>query len=785
MKASFFKSLFTLLFLGVAYAGTAQEFSQMVRGTIIDQDSRMPVVGANVVIVGSDPFKGASTDLDGNFRIEDVPVGRITLQITCLTFEDMVLPNMLVGSGKEIVLNLEMVESVVKLDQVEITATENKNEVMNDMATVSARTFSVEETSRYAGSFNDPARMVAGFAGVTSDAEGDNDIVVRGNSPKGIQWRLEGVEIPNPNHFSDEGSTGGPINALNSAMLSNSDFYAGAFAPEFGNAFSGLFDIRLRQGNNEQREYAFQIGVLGTDFTAEGPFRKGGKASYLVNYRYSSLALLDQAGIVDFNGVPKYQDASFKLHLPTEKAGVFSLFGLGGKSNILEKGYETEAEEKLTSTFDYGADMGVVGLNHTYLLSSKSYLKSSISVSENSSAVYNDELGTNGEFYLDDEGKIAKVTGRVATTLNHKFDAQNKIRVGAIYSHHAYDMDLSYFNEELDRRQTELKQKGDAGVMQAFASWQLRPTEDITITSGFHFLHFNLNNAQSIEPRVGLRWKLDSRNVITAGFGMHSKVESLTNYFAERYRPDGTSYQPNLDLGLQKARHYVLGFEHNFNPNLYFKTELYYQELYDLPVEYDVNSSFSLVNSSEWFTDRILVNEGTGANYGIEMTLERFFDRGFFYMLTASLYDSKYTALDGVQRDTRYNGQYVGNVLFGKEMPYGKAEKNRTLSINARVSLIGGKRYTPIDLEASIAEGGQVRDDSKIFGAKGDDVFLANLAVSFRRERANSTHELKFDVQNATNNQAVVREYYDSEEQKIVNSTQLPLLPVISYRIAF
>ena len=132
----------------------------------------------------------------------------------------------------------------------------------------------MKKRKRYAGAIDDPARMVSAFAGVNGNAEGDNDIVVRGNSPRGILWRLEGVEIPNPNHFASEGATGGPINALNSNMLGNSDFYTGAFAPEYGNALSGVFDMKLRNGNNEQREYSATLSVLGTDLTAEGPFKE-------------------------------------------------------------------------------------------------------------------------------------------------------------------------------------------------------------------------------------------------------------------------------------------------------------------------------------------------------------------------------------------------------------------------------------------------------------------------------------------------------------------------------
>ncbi|MBU3928481.1 MAG: carboxypeptidase-like regulatory domain-containing protein, partial [Bacteroidetes bacterium] len=247
----------------------ANNYSQTVRGYVIDQDTKMPVFGVNILIIGSDPPQGASTDENGYFKIENVQVGRISLRLSCMGYETSTIPNLVVGTGKEVFATFEMQESLINLNEIVISGAAEKGEVNNEMSLISARQVTVEETQRFAGSLDDPSRMVSAFAGVTSDPLGNNDIVVRGNSPKGILWKLEGVDIPNPNHFSDESTTGGPINALSSNMLANSDFYTGAFAPEYGNALSGIFDVMLRTGNNEKPEYTLGIGVLGVDLAAE------------------------------------------------------------------------------------------------------------------------------------------------------------------------------------------------------------------------------------------------------------------------------------------------------------------------------------------------------------------------------------------------------------------------------------------------------------------------------------------------------------------------------------
>lgn len=772
-----------LFFFLCSFSVHAQEVTQTIRGKIIDKDSRATLPGANVLIIGSNPVLGSSTDFDGNFRIDNVPVGRCDLKITYIGYEERSIPNIVVGSAKEIVLEIELAESVVKMNEVTITATKNKAEVLNEMAVVSSKTFSVEETSRYAGAFGDPARMVSAYAGVTGDATGNNDIVVRGNSSKGIQWRLEGVEIPNPNHFSDEGMTGGPINALNSAMLSNSDFFTGAFAPEYGNAYSGVFDMKLRTGNNQKREYSFGVGVLGIDFTFEGPFKKGGGSSYLANYRYSSLALLDNIGVVDFNGVPKYQDCSFKFLFPTKKAGTFSLFGLGGLSNINQEFLDTT--ERVNSVSDFTAKMGVAGLNHTYQFNAKTYLKSGISLAGNGSTVDYRERKPDDEMQTEYLSDLSKSSARVMTTLHHKFNAKHKLQTGVIYTQHFFGFQSHYFDEDFGRMQPLLDNKGNAGMLQAFASWKYRITEKLTMVSGIHYTQLMFNKANSAEPRLALNWEFKPGQSINAGFGIHSRMEPLTYYFAHQTQDDGSTIQPNKNLGLSKARHYTIGYSNMLTKNLHLKLEAYYQELYNVPIENIDTSTFSALNLTEGWTDKTLVNKGKGRNYGLELTVEKFFAQRYFFLVTGSLYKSRYTAADGIERNSRFDGNFAANVLFGKEFRLGKAEKNRTLGISGKVQFIGGNYYTPIDLEASIAKGSEVLQEDKTFSVKGDNIFQANLALTYRRDRKKTTHEVKADIQNITNNQAVTFEVYDSGTQKIQKVYQLSLLPVLSYKFTF
>lgn len=755
-----------------------------VRGTVVDLDTHQPLFGATVVVVGSEPLLGGTTDMDGRFVIADVPAGRIDLDVRMLGHEEQRLQNILVNTAKETVLELRLQESIVQMQEVEVTNARRKGELRNDMVLLSGREISVEETSRIAGGINDPARMVSTFPGVAGDPAGDNTIIVRGNSPKGVLWRMEGVEIPNPNHFSEEGSTGGPINVLNSDVIDNSEFYTGAFTAEYGNATSAVFDMRLRKGNDHKREYTLKAGVLGTDLTAEGPLGAQG-GSYLVNYRYSTLALLDQAGIVDYQGVPKYTDGAFHVHLPTGRAGTFSLFGLGGLSHILQEDRGV-VEDTLFSRADFGSYMGVAGLTHTLLIGKNNYLYSTVSLSGNGSSTDYKEDPAPGEGALEDRAidALDKWTVRGTTVLNTRLNERLKVRNGIIVSVENYRMHGQSWEPDAQRLVTQLDSRGAATTLQAFTSWKYRWTERWTVTGGLHALHYALNGSTSIEPRMAVRWQPRPERAISLGAGLHSRTETIMTYLAQDVDADGTTYRPNADLGLSRAAHIVLGYEQQLAEDVQLKVEAYHQYLYDLPVENDPNSSFCLANYDGWFTTRDLVNKGTGHNTGLELSVEKFFTHGWHALATASVSSAEYKALDGHWHHSRFDLGVVGNVLAGKEWKLGRAGRDRVLTTGFRYSVVGGQYRTPIDLAASQAAGEEV-DAPSAWSEKGDAVHKLDVVIAYREGRPKTSHEIKVDVQNVLGGSTTVYQDYDRTKQRIVDVPQLGLLPVLQYTLRF
>ncbi|WP_246343781.1 TonB-dependent receptor [Adhaeribacter radiodurans] len=766
-----------------------QNLTQTIRGKIIDSESQTPLVGASVAIISLNPVKGSTSDNEGFFKIEKVPVGRHTIKVNYIGYQEQVIPELLLGSGKEIILTIGLTESIRQMDEVVITAQPEKGQPLNDMATLSARSISVEETKRYAASVNDPARAALSYAGVATNDDGGNQIVVRGNSPKGILWRMEGIEVPNPNHFGEEGASGGGISILSVNMIDNSDFYTGAFPAEYGNALSGIFDMKLRQGNNEKREYAFQAGVLGLDFAAEGPFKKNYKGSYLANYRYSTLAILKKVGVnISGDAVPEFQDFSFKLHIPTTKAGIFTLWGIGGYSTQVQEATHNstewkEKEDRFDEVFKSG--MGAAGLSHVYFLNSKAYFETVLSLSGNFNRYRYDSLGTDYKPNTFFHESYKNYAGRLSVLYNHKINNQHTIRVGAIYSNLNFDI----FSEGRDEDRNNaierwVDNEGYSGLLQAYGQWKYRLAENLTLNSGLHFMRLGLNGNSALEPRLGIRWNFSGTQSLGAGLGTHSRNESMAVYFAQQPLGNGQYSQANKDLKLTKARHYVLSYDQMLREDLRFKVETYYQQLYNLAISPDPKSTIAALNSETGLIADSLVSNGKGKNYGVELSLEKFFTNNYYFLITSSLYNSKYTAANGIEYNTRYNGNHILNVLGGKEFRVGK-EKTNLIGANVRVLWAGGNRYTPLNAEQSRAEGKAVYYENERYEAQAPDYFRTDIRVSYRKNRPKASYILSLDIQNVTNRLNMYNQYYDKDTQSLKISTQTGLIPVLNYRIEF
>lgn len=771
-----------LIFSNVLFA---QQLTQTIKGTVSDKAVKSPLIGANVVILNTNPLKGSVVDDNGNFKIEGVPIGKYALKISFIGFKDVFLNNIVVNSGKEVDLNIEMEENAVQGDEVVVKAKIEKQKALNELAVVSGRAFSVEETQRFAAAINDPARMVTAYAGVVSGDDGNNVISIRGNAPNSLLWRMEGVDIPNPNHFSSVGSSGGGVSILSSQLLTNSDFMTGAFAAEYGNALSGVFDLKMRKGNSEKREYTLQAGVLGFDVATEGPLSK--KGSYLINYRYSTLSLLSNLGVNIGGGVTKFQDLSFNISLPTAKFGNFTFFGLGGLSNQVGAGkadsleWKTNLDKKYS--WNFKSNTGAMGMTHS-LIFKNAYLKTVIAASgtENGTINYEFQKDYSNRLIYNENHRQLKYT--LSSVYNHKFNAQNFLRAGTYINILDFNFKQNEWITDAQKLVEQVNNKGKTVTTNTFAQWQYRPNDAWSINTGLHAFYLTLNKKVSIEPRLSAKYNLSERQSVSVGYGLHSQIQPLGVYFLQVQKDVSSPFtEPNKNLGFTKAHHFVLSYDQMFKGNLHLKTEIYYQSLFNAPVGTAQNSTISLLNLTEGFTAEIFENKGKGRNMGLEVTFEKFMTEGVYFLLSSSLYDSKYQALDGKWRNTLFNGNYANSFVAGKE--WDLKRKNRAFSMNLKFTNTGGLRRTPVDLAASILKNETVLDYTKPFELQLPYYLRLDVGVKLKRNFAKMTSTIALDIQNVTNRENVSSPYYDPFTYSIKYYRQAPLIPILSYKVEF
>jgi hypothetical protein len=794
----------------------AQLPTQTVRGKVFDSETNYPLTGAKLLIeVDGQKYMSAATT-DGSFSILKVPVGKHQLVASAAFYDSRTL-TIEVTSGRELIVQIPLQEKISEQNAVRVVG-RKQGEVLNEMAVLSAQQFSVEETNRYPGSRMDPARMASNFAGVNGADDSRNDIVVRGNSPLGVIYRVEGIDIPNPNHFAISGTSGGPVSLLNNKILGNSDFFMSAFPAEYGNSLSGVFDLKLRNGNNNQHEFTGQFGLLGTEFLAEGPLSKNSKSSYLVMGRYSTLTIFQKLNInLGTDAIPKYYDGAFKFNWILKNGGQLALFGMGGSSDIAIKISDfKEYTEDLYGEGDrdqyFGTSMITSGLNYKKSINEKTFISSTLAYSQENQNTRHEYLkgrkmnpadstiSYDEKYYMMGYGfQVQKLSGY--TAVNHKFNKQHLIKAGLSFDLISMDFqDSCLYN--LDSLalgfETRWNYQGMAALIQPFVQWKWRVSDNMDVTAGIHAQYFTLTNSISpFEPRLGWKYKMDNGQAVFAGGGLHSMIQPYYTYAYKVLPGQAMGPNSNMKMDFSRSAHSGIGYEKSFNKGFNIKTEAYYQYLYNIPVTV-APSSFSMINVGSGFS-RLFVDElqntGDGYNYGLELTVQKYFDKTFFFLFSGTVYNSQYRGSDMVWRNTSYNGNYVVNLLGGKEFKVGERS---VIGIGGKVTAAGGKRYGLVDVQTSTDMKEIIFQDSMFNDLQFRDYFRADLKISWRKNADRVTHEFGLDLVNILGTRNLLTLAYrppltpaDFTAQQngtflpYSEKTQLGFFPIFYYKIDF
>lgn len=773
------RTILLVYILCLATSLSAQQLTQTIRGNIVDESSNAPLPYATVRLKNT--AIGVISNRDGSFLLVNVPVGRQTLIVTSLGYEPVIQNEIAVTSAREVVLTIKMQQSATTFDAITILPQINKAQALNSMASSSARMLSVEEAQKYAGGFDDPARLVSAFAGVSSNVA-NNAIIVRGNNPQYLQWKIEGIEVSNPNHFANLSSFGGGgLTALSTQVLDNSDFFSGAMPAEYNNALSGVFDIFMRTGNSQKNENTIQIGAIGIDVASEGPISRENNSSFLFNYRYSTLGLL--APLLPENAAGTiYQDLSFKVNFPTHHIGTFALWGMGlidhsdgqAKNNISEWRYD---EDRLNE--DVKQYMGVVGLTHINYLNDEQYVKSTLAVNGNGISMNRAKVDSTLKAFPDNSVNNDFFNYVLSSYLKTKFNVRHSNKTGFVVTNMHYSMLLEDATTVATPLKAIVDAKGNSTLVAAYTESQFSPLDNTTITTGFNVQWFTLSNDVSFEPRIGIAYQLSTNQKMSLAYGKHSRLERLNYYFIT----ESVSGSNNKSMGFSKAQHVVLGYYLNTSEFTHLSVEAYYQNLYNIPVV--AGSSFSLINQqNDWYFDDIMQNTGKGFNYGVDVTFEKYLSEGYYYLTSISIFESQYRGGDNQWRSTRYNRNYAINALFGKEWRIG-TEMNQVLGLNFRISFQGGNHHSPIDNVASLAAKQAVYDETRAFSQQFDPAFTSFFTATYRINGKSISHELSLKVINLTQYREYLGYRYNYQTHAVDVNREATFIPNLSYKIEF
>ena len=765
----------------------SQNNTQNIRGVVSDKLSQMPIKGATVQIVSLQIE--TTTDSLGKYILSNIAPDRYEIKITCNAYKTITIPNVVISSGKEVILDIAMEDEFKKLGQAYVNGG-NKASTINKFASASARSFSMEEVNRYAGGRGDPARLVANFAGVSAPDDSRNDIVIRGNSPVGVLWRIDGLNVTNPNHFAAVGTTGGAVSALNTNLLKSSDFFTSAFPAEYGNAISGVFDLGFRNGNNKKRETTLQMGVItGIEATTEGPFSKKSDASYLIGYRYALAGVAQKLGVnIGTTATPTYQDLSFKFNSGNSKLGRISLFGILASSSINIGGGSSNTLYGNGNQVDFASKIGILGFNHFKQFSKKSYLSSNLGVSYSSAdqSSYDFDRMTN-ENYIREVNNVAKTNYNVNTAYNTKINSRLFVKVGLQDEIIALNLYYKTKNNIIEPYKQIWDYNSYTNLAQAFAVLKYNITDKLTLNAGLHAQVFLLNNSKAFEPRLGLIYNISNKSSFNFAFGQHAQMQPINVYFLQTTDAGGNISYNNKNLDFTKSKHYVLAYNFTPSKNWRLKSEVYYQSIYNVPVTIS-SSTYSMLNTGSTFKTDLqdsLVNTGTGKNLGIELTIEKFFSKGYYGLFTSSIYSSKYTGSDGIERNTAFNGRYVFNFLAGKEWKVGLNKKNK-FSSDIKFTNAGGRAYTPIDITSSNLTGRE-QLSSNAYSSYYATYYRLDIKAgyTFNSSKRKLSHTISLDLQNVTNHKNVFSQNYDQRNQTLSTTYQLGFFPNLVYKMQF
>lgn len=763
MKHGF--STFLVLFISCCLNFATAQITQTIRGSITDATTNKPLVGASVQMIDTQNKVSSSnetlpktvSDTEGVFRLEKIPVGRYTLQVSFVGFETVSVSELLLESGKEMVLDIPLNSLAINVNEVTVTG-----QRIREVSPVNG--IRNERLSRFPATFNDPARLLTYLPGAATDNDQGNNISVRGSTPNMNQWYLEGAEIVNPNHLSNAGTAsdratvnGGGVLIPGFNVMESTQVYKGSMSADMGGALTSVMDIRLRKGNNEHHETQVSLGLIGLEAGTEGMFSKKSKASYLIHYRYSTIGLLAKLGVPLGDEEQQYQDLTVNLNFPTKKIGTFNLFGMYGASDNIFTHLPVKTDWKVdkdSQDINFTNKMGVVGLRHEVTVGQRGRLSTVVAYSalENQRTAVG--FGLNNVVVRMADVKNVQSKTFIKSTFNYLLNATNSLKIGVT----ARQDEFNYTEiQKISSSSATYPGNNSSWWIQPSAEWQGKFGKNWTTQAGLRVVQWNFltntkKNQTNLEPVANMNYRLENNSTLTLGYSLQSQMAS-PQLILPIYLKLGGSSEFGYE-NITKSNNFNLSYNFKLLKNLSANVEAYYQDIF--------NASNLTLNFLELGTTSSFITKGRNA--GIEIDLQQQLTKGFYWRANASFYDSKYK--NGTTLlDTRFNGHYITNGLIGKEWTLGSL-KNRFLGVNAHVILRGGylDAYT---------------------GKQLKDYFRTDLNVYWKKSHTRYSSTVQLDLQNVTNQLNEGWRYFDYHKGSVQTKYQLGLIPNLAYKVEF
>jgi len=790
-----------LLVINSSFAFTQNHKS--IRIYVFDAISHSPLTGCEINIYPS-KLK-YQTDSTGMAEVLALSPGRFHCVVYKEGFKPLVSDYFIHSAQSSSQISLYMYDGSKQLSEVEVRASAmlTSNEAKNSFSYLSSRSFSSEDTERIPMGLNDPSRMALSYPGVhVGRSDLDNPIIVRGNSPYGVSWRIEGIDVPNPNHFAKHGTGGGGISILSAQLMGKSDFYSGAMPAEFGNALAATFDIRLREGNYKNKAYKVRASMLGIDVAAEGPF-KNGRSSYLVNYRYSTLGLMNWLTfyLVGNRTVNTFSDISFNLIFNSKNLkNKTTVFGVMGKSMDYAFPQPDPEKRKVGVLDDWEervrpSEMGVVGVTHTKNINPRSSLKLVVAATVSRILRYSDTLSYedikfryNTEKYIDNRisANMAYLT-KVNRTLKVKAGVQIQMTDFVFNRTTLPRSSMNDLNAQAIGISIWANGAGKSLIGEAYTMVEKVWLNKIYLNAGFHLMHFFFNNSNSFEPRMALKYSPNTKHVVAASYGLHSQLLPMSTYFVARRISDRPPYSydyPNKDLAFPRSRHFVISYRAMLPKDFKITTELYSQNISRSLVQKNKESNFWILNASDGYpgiTDMIAT--GRGFNKGIDLTLEKLFYSTYFLMITGSSYDAKYETFAGDVFSSSFNDRFGTTLTFGREF---NLKRKRVIQAGFRGMYNGGFLYTEPDSVKSAEYMTYIPKYSETNKLEAPAYRRLDARISYRYSGKKTSGQVALDIQNATGYANVSRAYYNIITRQIeLQRRGTGFTPIVSWKMEF